>query len=51
MRLRVRDDGKSESHPVMEWIGVKPEDDITPRENGLTSIRSFVTRLVNLKVR
>lgn len=27
----VEDDGKSERHPVMGWIGVEPQGDIIPR--------------------
>ena len=44
MGLRVKDDGKSEGRPVMGRIGVEPRGDITPRESGQTSIRSFITR-------
>lgn len=29
---RVKEDGKSECHSVMEWIGVRPGGDITPRD-------------------
>lgn len=28
----VEEDGESEGHPVMGWIGVKPGGDITPRD-------------------
>jgi RNA-directed DNA polymerase len=44
MGLRVREDGESESRPVMGRIGVEPNGDITSRESGQTSIRSFITR-------
>jgi len=39
--MRVEDVGKSECHPVMGWIGVV---NVTPRETGQTSDRSFTTR-------
>jgi hypothetical protein len=44
MGRRVRDEGQSECRPVMGWIGVAPEGNITPRASGLTSFGSFVTR-------
>jgi hypothetical protein len=44
MGLRVKEGGKSESYPVMGWIGVEPFGNITPRESGQTSTRSFITR-------
>ena len=44
MGLRVKEDGESEGRPVMGRIGVAPSGNITPRESGQTSIRSFLTR-------
>jgi RNA-directed DNA polymerase len=44
MDVRAWEDGKSEGHSVMGWIGVERKRNITPRESGLTSIWSFVTR-------
>jgi hypothetical protein len=44
MGLRVNDDGASECHLVMRWIGVEPPGKITPRESEQTSIRCLVTR-------
>ena len=44
MGLQVKDDGKSEGRPVMGRIGIEPKSNITPRESGQTSIRSFITR-------
>jgi hypothetical protein len=45
MRMRVKDGRESERRPVMGWIGVGLQGDITPRESGQTSIGSFLTRL------
>ena len=42
--MREEEDGRSERHPVMGWIGVEPTGKITPRESGLTSIWSCITR-------
>jgi hypothetical protein len=42
--VREEEDGRSESRSVMERIGVAPVGNITPRENELTSIWSFITR-------
>ncbi len=42
--VREWEDGRSEGHPVMGWIGVAPMGNITPRESGLTSIWSCITR-------
>jgi hypothetical protein len=44
MDVRDEEDGRSEGHSVMEWIGVAPAGNITPRESALTSIWSFITR-------
>ena len=44
MGLRVKEDGESESRSVMGRTGIEPMGDITPRESGQTSIRSFITR-------
>src|SRR5262245_8898179 len=44
MWLRVEDEGESERRPVIGRIGVEPHSDITPRESGLTSLGSGVTR-------
>lgn len=50
--VRVKECGKSECQSVMEWIGVEPQGDITLRESGQTSTRSFSTReLVQLSLR
>jgi hypothetical protein len=43
MALRVEDEGKSEGPRVIRGIPVEPSN-ITGRENGLTSLRSFITR-------
>ena len=42
--MREGEDGRSERHPVMGWIGVEPTGDITLRESALTSIWSCITR-------
>ena len=42
--VREWEDGRSERHPVMGWIGVEPTGDITPRESALTSVWSCITR-------
>ena len=42
--VRAWEDGRSERHPVMGWIGVAPTGNMTPRESGLTSIWSCITR-------
>ena len=42
--VREGEDGRSERHPVMGWIGVEPTGDITLRESALTSIWSCITR-------
>ena len=44
MGVWEEEDGKSEGHSVMEWIGVEPHGNITPRASGQTSIWSFITR-------
>ena len=42
--VREGEDGRSEGHSVIGWIGVAPTGDITPRESALTSIWSCITR-------
>ena len=42
--VRAWEDGRSEGHSVMEWIGGTPTGNMTPRESGLTSIWSCITR-------
>src|SRR5947209_16794947 len=42
--VREGEDGRSEGHSVIGWIGVAPTGDITPRESGLTSVWSCITR-------
>ena len=42
--MRAEEDGRSEGHSVMEWIGVAPTGNMTPRESALTSIWSCITR-------
>jgi hypothetical protein len=45
MRQRVKEKGKSESLPVMGWIGIElKQGDIIPRESELTSLWSHITR-------
>jgi len=44
MGRRVEDEGESERRSVVGRIGVESSDKITLRENGLTSLGSFVTR-------
>jgi hypothetical protein len=44
MGRRVEDEGGSECRPVIGWIGVESSGEITPRESGLTSLGSFITR-------
>jgi hypothetical protein len=45
MGLRAKEDGASESRPVMERIGIEPIiGKIIPRESEQTSIWSFLTR-------
>jgi len=41
---RAEEVGKSERRPVMGRIGVVPFGNITPRESGLTSNGSLITR-------
>jgi RNA-directed DNA polymerase len=47
MELWVEESGKSECRPVMGRIGVAPEGNITPRESGQTSVRSFMARTLD----
>ena len=42
--MREWEDGRSERHPVMGWIGVAPTGNMTPRASGQTSIWSCITR-------
>jgi hypothetical protein len=42
--VRAGEDGRSEGHSVMGWIGVAPTGNMTPRESVLTSIWSCLTR-------
>jgi uncharacterized OsmC-like protein len=42
--VREWEDGRSEGHPVMGWIGVEHTRNITPRESVLTSVWSCITR-------
>jgi hypothetical protein len=42
--VRAWEDGRSEGHPVIGWIGVEPTGNIAPRESALTSVWSCVTR-------
>jgi hypothetical protein len=42
--VREEEDGRSERHPAMGWIGVEPTGDITPRASALTSVWSCITR-------
>ena len=42
--VREEEDGRSERHPVMGWIGVEHLRNITPRASGQTSIWSCITR-------
>ena len=42
--MRAWEDGRSEGHSVIEWIGVEHPRNITPRASGLTSIWSCLTR-------
>ena len=42
--MREWEDGRSERHPVMGWIGVEPLGNITPRASALTSVWSCITR-------
>jgi RNA-directed DNA polymerase len=41
--VREEEEGRSEGHSVMEWIGVAPAGHITLRESELTSVWSFIT--------
>ena len=41
--VRAWEDGRSERHSVMGWIGVAPTGNITPRASGQTSIWSCIT--------
>ena len=42
--MRAWEEGRSEGHPVIGWIGVEHTRKITPRESELTSIWSCITR-------
>jgi len=44
LALRVKDGGKSEGRSVMERIGFEQTCNINPRESGLTSTWSLITR-------
>jgi hypothetical protein len=44
MGRRVEDEGGSEGRSVIGRIGVEPSGEMTPRENGLTSLGSLRTR-------
>src|SRR3954470_13212354 len=44
MGRRVEDEGGSECHPVIGWIGVEPWGEITLRQGGLTSLGCLRTR-------
>ena len=44
MGLRTKDEGASERPPVMGWIGVEPDGNITLPEREQTSLWSSVTR-------
>lgn len=43
MEWRVREDEESKGCSVMEQIGGAPSGNITPRENVLTFVWSFIT--------
>src|SRR5467141_1666522 len=45
--MRAKECGESECHPVMVWIGVDSQENITLRESGQTSVRSFRTRTLD----
>jgi len=42
--VRAWEEGRSERHPVMGWIGGAPTGNMTPRASGLTSLWSCITR-------
>jgi hypothetical protein len=42
--VRAWEDGRSEGHPVMGWIGVAPTGNMPPRASGLTSVWFCLTR-------
>ena len=42
--MREEEEGRSERHPVMGWIGVEPARNITPRASEQTSLWSCITR-------
>jgi hypothetical protein len=44
MKVRVKEDGKSECQVVMTWIGIESLDNIIPHESEQTSIWSFNAR-------
>jgi len=50
MGLRVKENGKSEGHPVMGWIGVASADNIILRESEQTSVWSFLTRKLGKQI-
>ena len=45
MGLRAKENGKSESRPVMGRIGIESSDHIIPSESKQTSVGSFLTWL------
>src|SRR5260370_26197855 len=45
--MRAKECGESEGEPVMGWIGVDSQENITLRESGQTSVRSFRTRTLD----
>jgi hypothetical protein len=42
--VRAWEDGRSEGHSVMGWIGGAPTGNMTPRASALTSVWSCITR-------
>jgi hypothetical protein len=50
MRLRAKENGKSEGRPVMGWRGIEPRGNIIPRESEQTSVWSFLTRKLGKQI-
>jgi hypothetical protein len=51
MAWSAKDEGESESRPVMGRIGIASEEKIIPRESGQTSLWSFRARALEYRLR
>src|SRR6266487_3033210 len=51
MRLRAKENGKSEGRSVIEWRGIACQNNIIPHESELTSVWSFRTRKLGKQIK